>query len=179
GEQVQSGDVRFIYEAGNFGYLRSLLQHLHISPDSQILVFSKTSFQQDKISPTNPRAIYFNDESSVGFVPGGDLYELSSVDPTHGLQFYSLDAHEQPKLSFLRRERECLTCHGPANTYVPGIMVTSVFPSADGTPFFTGGGQLFKATDHRTPFDERWGGWYVTGTHGSMTHMGNAVAKAV
>ncbi len=23
--------------------------------------------------------------------------------------------------------------------------------------------------------EERWGGWYVTGKHGSMRHMGNAV----
>jgi hypothetical protein len=31
-------------------------------------------------------------------------------------------------------------------------------------------------TDHRTPFRDRWGGWYVTGTMGSERHMGNAVA---
>ena len=29
--------------------------------------------------------------------------------------------------------------------------------------------------DHRTPFADRWGGWYVTGTHGEMRHLGNAV----
>jgi hypothetical protein len=28
-------------------------------------------------------------------------------------------------------------------------------------------------TDHRTPFNQRWGGWYVTGTHGAQTHFGN------
>ena len=28
--------------------------------------------------------------------------------------------------------------------------------------------------DHRSPLEQRWGGWYVTGTHGSMRHMGNA-----
>jgi hypothetical protein len=28
-------------------------------------------------------------------------------------------------------------------------------------------------TDHRTPFSQRWGGWYVTGTHGAQTHFGN------
>ena len=31
-------------------------------------------------------------------------------------------------------------------------------------------------TDHRTPFEDRWGGWYVTGTHGGRVHRGNAVA---
>ena len=30
--------------------------------------------------------------------------------------------------------------------------------------------------DHRTPFKERWGGWYVTGSAGSGTHLGNEVA---
>jgi hypothetical protein len=28
-------------------------------------------------------------------------------------------------------------------------------------------------TDHRTAFSERWGGWYVTGTHGGQYHLGN------
>jgi hypothetical protein len=28
-------------------------------------------------------------------------------------------------------------------------------------------------TDQRTPLNERWGGWYVTGTHGSQYHLGN------
>jgi hypothetical protein len=29
--------------------------------------------------------------------------------------------------------------------------------------------------DHRTPFAQRWGGWYVTGELGTLRHMGNAV----
>ena len=28
--------------------------------------------------------------------------------------------------------------------------------------------------DHRSPLEQRWGGWYVTGTHGAARHMGNA-----
>jgi len=31
-------------------------------------------------------------------------------------------------------------------------------------------------TDHRSPLEERWGGWYVTGTHGTSRHMGNQVS---
>jgi hypothetical protein len=38
------------------------------------------------------------------------------------------------------------------------------------------GGDLFHVTDHTTPFEQRWGGWYVTGTHGKMEHLGNAFA---
>ena len=33
-------------------------------------------------------------------------------------------------------------------------------------------------TDHRTAFSDRWGGWYVTGTHGRQTHMGNQTLAA-
>ena len=31
-------------------------------------------------------------------------------------------------------------------------------------------------TDHRSPFEMRWGGWFVTGTHRADRHMGNAIA---
>jgi len=31
-------------------------------------------------------------------------------------------------------------------------------------------------TDHRSPLEQRWGGWYVTGTHGDARHMGNQIA---
>jgi hypothetical protein len=51
--------------------------------------------------------------------------------------------------------------------------VASVFPDADGLPAYA---TFFRGTDHRTPFTERWGGWYVTGTHGAQRHLGNAIA---
>lgn len=31
-------------------------------------------------------------------------------------------------------------------------------------------------TDHRTPFEERWSGWYVTGAAEGLEHRGNAVS---
>ena len=31
--------------------------------------------------------------------------------------------------------------------------------------------------DHTSPIDKRWGGWYVTGTHGNQTHLGNLVVS--
>ena len=34
----------------------------------------------------------------------------------------------------------------------------------------------FISDDH-SPFKERSGGWYVTGKHGSIRHMGNAVVR--
>jgi hypothetical protein len=53
-------------------------------------------------------------------------------------------------------------------------VVSSVYPSADGTPFVTG--TFFEPIDHRTPLENRWGGWYVSGNHGTAHHLGNAIA---
>jgi hypothetical protein len=57
---------------------------------------------------------------------------------------------------------------------VPGLLLRSVFPAADGTPQYRLGS--FDTYDS-SPLSERWGGWYVTGTHGSQPHMGNAWLK--
>jgi hypothetical protein len=54
---------------------------------------------------------------------------------------------------------------------VPGLLVRSLFVAPDGSALPQLGSFLI---DHRSPFDHRWGGWYVTGTHGSMRHMGNS-----
>src|SRR5215471_18847789 len=66
--QLERGDVSLENHA-RLGYLPSLLKLFDINPDSQALVFAKTSFQQALISPNNPRAIFFNDEVSIGAVP--------------------------------------------------------------------------------------------------------------
>ena len=59
-ERLAKGDVRLTYDEGH-GYLTSLLEALSIPVSSQMLVFSKTSFQADLITMHNPRAIYFGD----------------------------------------------------------------------------------------------------------------------
>ena len=61
------------------GYLPSLLKALDVPVSSQVLVFSKTSFQAARIHPANPRAIYFNDSVAIGHVPGSDLLELTDI----------------------------------------------------------------------------------------------------
>jgi hypothetical protein len=38
-------------------------------------------------------------------------------------------------------------------------------------PIFTAPSYI---SDHRSPLHQRWGGWYVTGTHGDQKHMGNS-----
>jgi len=171
--ELESGSVRLTSRTDGSGYLASLLEHLDVTVDSQALVFSKTSFQAAKVSSRNPRAIYFSDDVAVGFVRGGRGIEVAAIDPVAGAVFYRLDdsASGAPRLT---RQAECLTCHqGAATLGVPGLFVGSVFPNVEGTPSPSGA----IVTDHRTPFAERWGGWYVTGTHGEQRHRGNAVAE--
>lgn len=157
------------------GSLPSLLRLLDIDVDSQALVFSKTSFQHSLINPKNPRALYFNDNVAIGMVPGGTVYEMVALEPSHGLAFYTLDTRKTERPAFRRRGVECLFCHGPGNKGAAALVVASVIPGADGTPAYTSA--FIDTIDHRTPFERRWGGWYVTGTHGSESHMGNAVAS--
>jgi len=135
-------------------------------------VFSKTSFQASKISLREPRALYFNDSVAVGFVKEGEVSEVVSLDPRQGVNFFTLDIHQVPKPGFARRD-VCLQCHqGPATLGVPGIFISSVYPGPTGMPAFRSGSY---ATDHRSPLDKRWGGWFVTGLHGSQTkcHFAN------
>lgn len=157
------------------GYLKSVLQALDVPVSSQVLVFSKTSFQQQKISPSSPRALYFNDDVYVGCVRYGDVLEFSSVDPQQGAVFYTLSQDPSDKPKFLRDGGNCLTCHASSRTHdVPGHLVRSVYPSASGLPNFGAG--TFTTTQ-ASPLSERWGGWYVTGTHGKQRHMGNVLAR--
>ncbi len=170
--RLASGKVQLEFREGGLGYLPSLLGTLGVTPDSQALVFSKTSFQSAKISPRNPRAIYFNDDVAIGFVRGGDVLELAALDPRQGVVFYTLDVHKSDQPRFARRE-VCLRCHrGPATLGVPGLFVSSVYPNAAGMPYRSGG----IVTDHRTPFADRWGGWYVNAAHGEQRDRANAIA---
>jgi hypothetical protein len=171
--KLASGKAKLTYDE-KWGYLPSLLKALDVNPDSQVLVFSKTSFQATRISPRQPRAIYFNDNVTVGHVQGSDVLELATLDPKQGYVFYTFEDKKSDRPVFDRRDI-CLSCHhGPATAGVPGIMVASVYPDSSGMPFARLG---MPATDHRTRFQDRWGGWYVTGQHGGQQHRGNAVAR--
>lgn len=156
------------------GYLDAVLKALDIPVSSQVLVFSKTSFQAPRISPRMARALYFSDDVYVGWVPGGDVLEFAAHDPRQGVVFYTMDQESGPKPRIDRRD-ECLQCHASGGTLgVPGVVVRSVFVERSGMPLFQAGGFV---TDHRSPLSQRWGGWYVTGTHGSQQHMGNVFAE--
>src|SRR5688572_16791685 len=56
--RVSAGEIELTHEE-HFGYLRSLLTELDVPISSQMLVFSKTSMQRDRIAPRTPRALYF------------------------------------------------------------------------------------------------------------------------
>ncbi|MBI4892919.1 MAG: hypothetical protein HY821_20010 [Acidobacteria bacterium] len=170
--ELAAGKLRLAWDP-KFGYLPAVLKALEISPSSQGLVFSKTSLQVTKISPQNPRAIYFNDDAYVGFVPGGDLLEISASDPERGAMLFSIEQKRTAKPE-IERGDGCLQCHATPNTTgVPGHLVRSVHTDLQG---FVDTEASTYITDHRSPFEQRWGGWYVTGTHGTSRHMGNAPA---
>ena len=158
------------------GYLPSVLQSLGIPESSQMLVFSKTSFQLRRISPTRPRAVYFNDDTYIGWVQNGDVVEVSSVDPHLGGIYYTLEQSPKKRPTFIRDKGQCLTCHASSRTQgVPGHLVRSVFVDPTGQPRY-GSGTF--TTDQESPFEKRWGGWYVSGTHGEMRHMGNVISDS-
>jgi len=169
--RLSSGKTR-LSSAGSQGYLKSVLKELDIPVSSQGLVFSKTSFQRQWINPRSPRAIYFNDDLYLGWVPGGEVLEFASQDPQLGTVFYTLEQDPEKPARLLRQTDNCLQCHDSSGLTlgVPGVTVRSVYCAADGQPRFNLGG--FR-TSWRSPLEERWGGWYVTGEHGTLRHMGN------
>jgi hypothetical protein len=172
-ERLRRGDVQLRFEPTT-GYLRSVLEALQVSEDSQLLVFSKTSFQARRIGPANPRALYFNDTVSVGWVRGGEVLEFIAQDPRQGAMFYTLE-QEPAAVPQLERNLSCIQCHTwEATANVPGMFLGSGYPAADGSLLYA----PVYSSDHRTPFDLRWGGWYVTGRHSLPRHMGNATAAA-
>lgn len=172
-QQLDRGEAALKWDEKH-GWLPSVLKQLNVPQSSQLLVFSKTSLQLRRIMPSRPRALYFNDETYIGWVQRGDVVEVSSVDPRQGAIFYTLKQQITASPKFVRDRGQCLICHASSRTKgVPGHLVRSVYPSRDGQPHF-GLGTI--TTDHSTPFEKRFGGWYVTGTHGEMRHLGNAIA---
>jgi hypothetical protein len=173
--KINRGELNLEFDATR-GYLSSLLKSLQIPVSSQTLVFAKNSFQIHLISPAQPRAVYFNDDVYVGYVQGADIIEVTAVDPQLGPVFYSLEQKKEAKPKFERQTSQCLVCHDSSLTAdpIPRLLVLSVLPDPNGT--------ALKATSllttDRSPLRERWGGWYVTGTHGAQRHLGNTIVRS-
>jgi hypothetical protein len=149
--------------------LKFVLRELDVPEESQMMVFSKTSHQNALIHPRNPRALYFSEEAYVGYVPGGAI-EAVVMDPRLGPTFYLIESGGPHGLKIERDLSNCMSCHGTARTEnVPGLLVRSVYPNADGHPLLAMG---TSHVTHETPLSERWGGYYVTG-RSSLPHLGN------
>ena len=94
-------------------FILSVLEALGIPATSQMLVFSTTSLQLSLISPANPRALYFNEDVYLGYVPGGRI-EIVSLDPELGSIFYIFDIPKDVRPLRIERSERCMNCHvGP------------------------------------------------------------------
>src|ERR1035438_2753806 len=80
-----------------------------------------------------------------------------------------------PGRPFFTRRNDCLECHvSYATLGVAGMLVRSSVPSLNGVPLRQLGDYL---TDHRSPYEVRWGGWYATGKSPTIRHLGNAMVR--
>lgn len=185
--KLQDGSVRFTFDSRS-GFLQSALEAMRIPVDSQLLVFSRGSLQGKRIGEQNPRALFFNDRVALGWVRGGDVLEVAASDASAGVVFYTLEQRDpgvdpntgpaaasgvgRTPVPQFKRAFQCLGCHVTGDTLgVPGLLMFSTTrrgPSQfDGVP---------RHIDHGDPLEQRFGGWFVTGTAGAVRHMGNDVA---
>jgi hypothetical protein len=172
---IERGDTNLVFDTEH-GYLPALLKALDVPVSSQSLVFSRTSLQVDRIAPWTPRALYFSDDIYVGWVQEGPIMEIAAADPTLGAVFYTVTQTEGAKPTIARQTRTCLQCHDSASSTggVPGFIMRSVIADRHGYPVSS---DLGSTTD-QTPLNDRWGGWYVTGTV-PVPHLGNAMTPAL
>jgi hypothetical protein len=172
-QRINNGELKLEWD-DKFGYLPALLDAFGAKKSSQILVMSKTSLQRRFITPENPRAIYFNDDVYLGYIPGAPVMEISAVDPKLGGTFYYIEQEKVRKPRFVR-SADCLSCHGGQRSLgVPGHILRSVPTDATG--------ELIPLEEVRditqcTPLADRWAGYYVTGRHGKQPHRGNLIGE--
>ena len=165
--KLESGTASLKYDEAT-GYLRSVLDAFGVPVESQMMVFSQTSFQASLIRMHNPRAVFFTDTVAVGYIRGGKIIEVAALDPHQGVVFYELSEEAGSKPTF-KRNNDCLACHLSWETLgVPGLMVQSVYPLRDENWYVNG-----FTTIHGSPIEQRWGGWWVTGDPGGAKHIGN------
>jgi hypothetical protein len=172
-DDIQSGKIP-LDRTNEKAFLLSLLKLLDIPVSSQTLVFSTTSLQLSLISAANPRAIYFNEEVYIGYIPGGKI-EIVALDPTMGAIFYLMDVPNLGAAMNIERAKRCMNCHaGDETGHVPGLVIKSVIPGPNGGSLDA---YRIAQSGHGIPFTERFGGWYVTGEHGITNHLGNFTGK--
>ena len=174
-KRMEHGEVKLNYQPQH-GYLRSVLEELKVPVSSQALVFSKTSFQFPLITPSTPRALYYNDDVYVGQVHNAKFLEFVAFDTRQGAIFYVMDEHQSDHPRFERAAVDCVQCHVASATHgVPGVMLKSVLTKPSGYP---AGGAKTYVTGQESPLSQRWGGWYVTALRGAELGLGNAMVTS-
>ncbi|HXS78942.1 MAG TPA: hypothetical protein VN818_01610 [Gammaproteobacteria bacterium] len=174
--RIERGETKLTHD-GERGYLESLLAELTIDASSQTLVYSQTSLQGKLINPKTPRAIYFNDDVYVGYVQDGPI-EIASLDANLGPVFYLLE-QSAPKPKFSAELGRCMSCHDSYSLTGGGVPRFIVGSGYTGTTGMLVAHEGWILVSDRTPLKSRWGGWYVTGRHGSQVHLGNMVIKTI
>ncbi|MEA3208281.1 MAG: hypothetical protein QOE70_1338 [Chthoniobacter sp.] len=172
-DDVESGKIALDRHSEK-AFVISLLRALGIPATSQMLVFSTTSLQLRLISPASPRALYFTEDLYIGYVPGGRI-EVVSLDPELGAIFYIFDIPRGEQPVRVERSTRCMNCHAAEDTgQVPGLVVKSVVPGPTG-----GSLDSFRReqTGHAIPFDQRFGGWYVTGGSALAQPWANVIGR--
>ncbi len=172
-ERVRSGETA-LDTTSEKAFLAALLDALDIPQSSQLIVFSATSLQITKITPNNPRAIYFNEDVSVGYIPGGRI-EVLSLDPAAGGIFYIFDIPTAPGPITAERTNRCMNCHVATDTRdVPGYTIKSVMRGPNG-----GSLDGFRPADsgHHIPLADRFGGWHLTGAGRLKNDHANRVGR--
>jgi hypothetical protein len=176
--RLDQGEVKLEFHPPR-GYLDSLLAALSIDRSSQTLVYSKTSLQVGRIDAATPRAIYFNEDTYVAWVQGGENIEMGAMDAQLGQVFYVLPNQAGVAPHLKRLTLDCLACH---DTYelsgggVPRFLLMSTYVDTQGNQL-THEGQII--TSDQTELKYRWGGWYVTGQSGDQVHLGNILVHNV
>ncbi|MDG2487893.1 MAG: hypothetical protein P8M65_09290 [Roseibacillus sp.] len=172
-KRVQRGEI-LIKEPNGKPLVERLLRELGLNKDTQVLVFSRTSLQRREVSYSNPRALYFNESVYLGWMPNGRI-EIASFDPELGPIFYFQRELDDTSSPLLERSRSCLGCHaGDATNFLPGSLGRSVYPDKSGRSLRSI--DDYRRSGHHIPLHDRYGGWFVSGNHGTMRHMGNAIA---
>jgi hypothetical protein len=173
---VMSGDAALRYDPDR-GYLDAVLAQLEIDPSSQVLVYSRTSVQGRLVTPQTPRAIYFNDDTYVAWIPSAPTFEVAGFDPELGPVFYKLSQDADGGETMERELGTCLRCHdtyGLSGGGVPRFLLGSGYTGTDGELVSH---EAWILTSQATPLRNRWGGWYVTGRQGDQVHLGNMLVE--
>ncbi|MFC5457450.1 hypothetical protein [Prosthecobacter fluviatilis] len=171
-EKAQKGEVK-LDTSNDKAFLTSLLQALDIPVSSQIMVFSASSLQSEIINPRNPRALYFNEDTYLGWVPGG-LVEIIAADPEMGPMFYVFDRlRPGGPVPRVTRSTKCMNCHaGNATRRLPGLIAESLLVSRAGSSLET---YRRDVQGHQIPLEDRFGGWHLTGQHNIANHKANVM----